>query len=453
MLLKTKSLICIVIIMALLLAGCLKTREIQNNIELDQSKSLCVFYTPDNENLISNFEKMYPEYEIEKVIMAGDIASELSRGRIPDLILAQGSTPLLDWYEDGYIQDFGSRYGEDETIMEDDYFPGALEVGRESNMLLALPLSAQVPYMVIRESVKAETLFGNLSGEYTLDEYLDVFTEEYSKVIEKGTMVVSGVPFFYDFIDLLFATGAITMKDSQVEIDQAIFEKLYGICVENCRNYQEDANVSTLVYHDAAIDPRDGEYKAAYWYRYPPQVGVLYAQSVNRQLLDEEIDVFWWPMNGEGGRYAAEITTLGMIGAESENPQVAYEVLRLMMDMPVKEWVQPQKNEGISINMYMPVHIEKSKELCTYVEKNGLTQYTVKSTGNEYEYVEKQEWDEDLKESVINMLEGIEYVYRMDSSKYADVYVVATYEYIDKLKVNAATACYEDVLKIFQQGD
>ncbi len=448
----SRKMFCIVITLAILLSGCGQRREAKNDLssEQEQTKELCVFYDQDNETLIANFEKFYPEYELDKVFLESDIKDQMSRGKIPDLIIANGGTPLMEWYKQGFIQEMGSYYGEDLEIEDEDYFPGALEAGREEDMLLALPLSAQVQYMTVRQSIMKETAFGNLSGEYTLEEFLDVLLEEYSGVVEKDTMVVSGIPFCYDFLGLLFTTGAITLEEDQVKIDQEIFEKLYRICVENCRNYKEDANVSMLIYRNAAIDPRDGDYKAAYWHGCPPQVGVLYAQSVNQQLLDEDIDVFWWPMNGEAGCYAAEVVTLGMIGAESENPQVAYEVLRLMMDMPVKEWIQPLKIGNTSMNMYMPIHIENAKELCAYVETTGTTEFNVDSTGNESQVVEKQAWDEELKEKVLNMIDGIQYVYRLDDNVYSNARSVITYEYIDALNVNGATACYEDVLKLLE---
>ena len=444
-----KKILCLVIILATVLSGCGHKREVRKDSASKQEKELCVLYTPENEILIKNFETLYPEYKLEKVLLAYDIDYAMANGKTPDIIIAEGSTPLLQWYKSGIIQDLGYYFGEDESIKDEDYFSGALSVGREEGVLLAMPLSSRIPYMTVRKSVEAETAFGNLSGEYTLEEYLNVLEEEYSGRTGKGTMVVSGTPFYGDFVGLLFAVGAVTLEEGKVEIDQEIFEKLYYICIENCRNYQEEAYTSVGTYRDAAIDPRDGDYKAAYWYRFPPQVGVLYAQSVNRQLLDEDIDVFWWPMAGETGRCAAEITALGMVGSESENPQAAYEVLRLMMDMPMKEWVQPQ-NGTMSISMDMPVRVENAKALCTYVETNGITKFSIGSTGNNYEFVEKQIWDGKLKEKVLNMLDGIQYVYRKDSSIYEDLYGIAIGTYIETLSVEGAQDCYEVVLNHLQ---
>lgn len=443
-----KRIFCIVFIIAMLLCGCGQTRNVIDNQKDEQIKELCVLYTQENEILISNFENLYPEYELEKVFLDGNIDAVLDSGITPDIIMAQGSSPLMQWYEKGYIREFGSYLSEDDKIDEEDYFPGALTVGREEDLLLALPLSAQVTYLTVRQSMVEETTFRDLQGEYTLNEYLDVLEEEYSHVIEEGTMVVSGYPFYLDIFGLLFASGAITIDDGETIIDQEVFERLYNICAAFHRNFEEDALVSSFTYRDAAIDPRDGEYVAASWGRTPPQVGVLYAQSVNQELMNEEIDVFWWPTAGETGGHAAKISTLGMIGAESQSPQAAYEVLRLMMDMPQKEWIHPRRNDSMAVNMYMPIHIENAKELCTYVETTGITKFNVSSTGNENVAIQKQVWDEELKESVLNMLEGIEYVYRVDDSIYADAYAVATYEYIYAQKANGATACYEDVLRI-----
>ena len=455
MLQNKKSVLCIMIIIIIIISvliGCVQGRESKKNIVAEQPESLCVFYTPNNAVLISNFEKMYPEYELEKVILSGNIEDELARGRIPDLIIAQGSTPLIEWHEKGYIRDIGSLYGEDERIMSEDYFPGALDVGCNDGMLLAMPLTVQVTYLTVRKSVLEESKFGQLTGEYTLDQFLDVLEEEYSGTIERNTLVVSGIPFYSDFIGLLFATGAITRSADQVTIDQDVFERLYALSIANYKNFNEDAYVSVGVYRNAAIDPRDGNYKASYWYGYPPQVGVLYAQSVNRQLLEEDIDVFWWPMLGETKRYAAEIATLGMIGAESQYPQTAYEVLRLMMDMPMNEWIQPKRIGLISMHMYMPIQIKNAKDLCAYVENSGLTEFCVNSTENEYVFVEKQVWDEFLKEKVIDMIDGVQYVYRLDDYSMRGVRVIAD-EYISSLNVNAADACYEDIIKLLNYED
>ena len=48
------------------------------------------------------------------------------------------------------------------------------------------------------------------------------------------------------------------------------------------------------------------------------------------------------------------------------------------------------------------------------------------------------------------MIDGIQYVYRLDDNVYSNARSVATYEYIDALNVNGATACYEDVLKLLE---
>lgn len=448
-----KQMLCMVIVLATVLCGCGQIKEVRKDSapKQEEIKELCVLYTPENEVLIKNFENLYPEYKLEKRLLAGEITDELNRGRTPDLIIAKGTTPLVQWYESGIIQDLGACFIEDNNIKEEDYFHGALSVGREEGMLLALPISADISYMTVRKSVAAETAFGYLAEEYMLDEYLNVLEEEFSGIKEQDAMVVSGVSFCHSFIELLIASGAITIEEEQVQIDQAIFEKLYYICIEQCREYQEKGIVEGQ-YFDASIDPRDGEHEAVYWINSPPQVGVLYAQNVNRHLLDEDIDVFWWPMAGEAGQYAAEIATMGMIGTECKDPQMAYEVLRLMMDMPMKEWVQPQRNVSIGrLSMYMPVHIENAKELCSYVETTGAAQFSVVSLQKEYEMVEKQIWDEALKEKVLDMLDNIQYVYRMDSSIYGSLYGDVLYRYIDALNIDGATECYEAVVKHLQK--
>ena len=59
-----KKMLCIVITLAILLSGCGQTRETKkdSSSEKEQTKELCVFYDQDNETLINNFEKLYPEY-------------------------------------------------------------------------------------------------------------------------------------------------------------------------------------------------------------------------------------------------------------------------------------------------------------------------------------------------------------------------------------------------------
>ena len=446
-----KQMLCMVVVLATVLCGCGQKKEVRNDSapKQEEIKELCVLYTPENEILIKNFESLYPEYKLEKVLLANDIGSAMESGIIPDLILAEGSTPLMEWYERGIIQTMGPYYDEDGDINEEDYFPGSLTVGREKDLLLALPVSAQIPYMTAQKSVVERTAFGRLDEEYTLEQFMYAMEQEFSE-INAGSMVVSGAPFCYQFIELLIATGILVVEEEHVEMDLELFEQLYDICVKNCKNYEEEAFVSTLGYRDATIDPRDGDHILAYWLKYPLQVGVLYAQSVNRQFVDEDIDVFCWPMTGEEGRYGAKIAMVGMIGAEAKHPEAAYDVLRKMMDMPLNEWMQPQRALGIQSNMYMPVHVENAKNLCNTVESSGLTEFSVASLEKKYEIVEKQKWNGAIKEKVCNILDGIQYVYRVDQSINTDLYTDVVYEYIGKMNENGATACYEEVLKYFQ---
>lgn len=446
-----QKMLCILIVIATVLCGCGQIKEVRKDSapKQEEIKELCVLYTPENEILIKNFESLYPEYKLEKVLLANDIGSAMESGIIPDLILAEGSTPIMEWYERGIIQTIGPYYDEDGDINEEDYFPGSLTVGREKDLLLALPVSAQIPYMTAQKSVVERTAFGRLDEEYTLEQFMYAMEQEFSE-INAGSMVVSGAPFCYQFIELLIATGILVVEEEHVEMDLELFEQLYDICVKNCKNYEEEAIVSTLGYRDATIDPRDGDHILAYWLKYPLQVGVLYAQSVNRQFVDEDIDVFCWPMAGEEGRYGAKIAMVGMIGAEAKHPEAAYDVLRKMMDMPLNEWMQPQRALGIQSNMYMPVHVENAKNLCNTVESSGLTEFSVASLEKKYEIVEKQKWNGAIKEKVCNILDGIQYVYRVDQSINTDLYTDVVYEYIGKMNENGATACYEEVLKYFQ---
>ena len=103
-----KRIFCIVFIIAMLLCGCRQTRNVIDNPKDEQIKELCVLYTQENEILISNFENLYPEYELEKVFLDGNIDAVLDSGITPDIIMAQGSSPLMQWYEKGYIREFGS---------------------------------------------------------------------------------------------------------------------------------------------------------------------------------------------------------------------------------------------------------------------------------------------------------------------------------------------------------
>lgn len=61
-----------------------------------------------------------------------------------------------------------------------------------------------------------------------------------------------------------------------------------------------------------------------------------YMSSASHQLLEQEMTVLPYAL-AEGG-YAACINVMGMVGAESEQQEAAYQVLSTMMDVPKDKW-------------------------------------------------------------------------------------------------------------------
>ena len=89
-----KKMLCLVIILSTVLCGCGQKREVRNDSasKQEETKELCVFYTPENEILIKNFENLYLINKNGNIISLGN---GIINSKIKDIDYLNSLLPLM----------------------------------------------------------------------------------------------------------------------------------------------------------------------------------------------------------------------------------------------------------------------------------------------------------------------------------------------------------------------
>ena len=150
---------------------------------------------------------------------------------------------------------------------------------------------------------------------------------------------------------------------------------------------------------------------------------------------------------GETRYYIADVTSLGMVGAKSDQQQEAYEVLRMMMDMKISEWVVSTGN--FTNNTMCPVHVENAKLFIDAVENSGLDVFLdyEPNTREEMYNVPKQALTEEMKHEIGNVLDHIEV--RVRDEELFSLIQECVKPYFESNSTDYES-CYQDVMMIVE---
>ncbi len=274
----------------------------------------------------------------------------------PDVIILDKYTsgPVVNpfqWAKDGKVAGLSQYLTEDTSYDGESYIAGAMQAGKYGDEQYLIPLSVSAQYfMTDAEEVEVGAL-ESLKDEYTVNMVLETMIAD-MQAHEGDAGYYSQVPYSFSvsstvqwMVECLEQTGALHVdrESKSVMIDQELFE----LTMEYFRETFEivnpflagQVNTATMSYADltgvsTVILGSNNMINTA-----------RYMSSACHQLLDQ--DAVLIPLELAEGGYAFNMNVYGMVGAESEQTQAAYEFLRKLMDFSHDQWEMIAMNNAI----------------------------------------------------------------------------------------------------------
>lgn len=423
-----------------------------------EDKPLIGIYSQVFESWVREFTEQYPEIKIKWYSLSGDIQDEVEKYGTVDLVLCDEwmAENLEEYWKNDGIVDLTELWVEDETISDEKYYSGVWEAGRVDDRLLALPIGIYVPYMTVRESVWNESEFVGLPEAYTAVELLEAMNRELAKGQEEDFEVFPGF-FTWNMTDLLRMMGGIQESEEGIEVDYEIFSLLYSIFCQ-CQQRIEYVSFPGTYPLD-----NEGRFVGVCWsgwlYYLPPQLGVAYANSAIQAEYEEDVEVLYFPIAGKDQNFCAEVNVLGYVHGSSTQPERAYEVLRLMMDMPITSWDGPDTVRMGGNTLHCPVNREVAEGLLDNIDEMATKDdafYSVYNPDQGRKEVAKykmQSLSEAKQENIMSHLNQITQIYRRskidtDAEINSEVWV-----YIRNVGLAGVDDAYDAMVKAYQKDN
>ena len=487
-----KAILITLITLSLLLSGCASDKrenreERRETQKIEQETPLLVFMTSTYcLDIISNFQMEYPDMKLEVVYIDEEAArrveeEELPQGYMytlddameyyiqqhgsPDLIISTtekiSAEKLPAWIESGWVQEMSQYFGDDPTFDTDTYYPGTAEIGRVDGVLYALPLALNTEYWTLRDEVWNDTEFGSLKEGYSAADLLSCVEMELEAEIAAGTdgwtVLDNGCSFMNNTYSWLHKFGAIQITNGEVALDQDLFTQIcrvQSLCMDNVMERE-----SILWVLNTSANPSNAgeQYYVTQWSSNinqieAPQIGLIHAQSLTQGVFQQDSHVLWLPHQTKDGEneYAAEVAYWAMIGSETQRAQEAYDVLRLMMDMPSQYRVTSIGHGSTSgINAYLPINRQNALDMITQMEESTITTFATENNGVNGA-VPEVSMTEELRESMENFLSNITKLYTEDDDMMYEIANVL-YQYKNSGGTDYSE-CYDTVLAILQES-
>ena len=301
--------------------------------------------------------------------------------------------------------------------------------------------------MSIDESKWENSEFASMPENYDALDLIDAMNQELEKAEGRENYLVFGKAYVY-FPEWLYSIGAIVEKDDEYSIDPEVFKALYQMQMNLQRNRTANDSLVERFYLPYSPSVMGDTYLAvAFGQIAPPQTGLILENSIYKGYNGESIKAIWRPAVGETRYYIADVTSLGMVGAKSDQQQEAYEVLRMMMDMKISEWVVSTGN--FTNNTMCPVHVENAKLFIDAVENSGLDVFLdyEPNTREEMYNVPKQALTEEMKHEIGNVLDHIEV--RVRDEELFSLIQECVKPYFESNSTDYES-CYQDVMMIVE---
>ena len=428
------------IVILLCLVGCTSIIEEERDSKYTHEsletmeEPLVVFYEPSAYHLLKSFKESHPDIKIQQEAIKcyednHDLETFIKKKGVPDLILGNSSSAglyLMDWYADGHIANMSDFCSKDESIDTEDYFPETFEVFKEKDSLYALPLGISMDCFITTESKYLNSAFVKLEEGYTGRELLDVLMEEIEKAREEGEIFSEEV---LDPLEAMYWLDGISQISDGIEIDEELFRQCYEfmyLCAkesDEAKDYwfeqgKDYSSVNGYAWPNA-FEPRryEGKFNVSLWnIGDAPAMALSYAETANQHYIEEGIKAFYLPTADDGNKYKARVEVWGAICEESPQKELAYELLRALMDEEINSFgtlcgVSPTGLESVPKNVY-PIKKENALSLLDRFETQ--TQELIFGQSSSQEYItllERKDISDTEKEKHQKMLNGISGLY------------------------------------------
>lgn len=429
-------------------------------MEVDFDEPIRIFYMDRDAGLLTNFAALYPEIELERCPIYPnfegqdlDIAYWAEKWGDPDIVLLSdpGYWDIETEYENGQVEDIREYCAADETLDVSNYVGGTFEVFDNGEAMLGLPLSWFKKCLIVKESQLVGSELEGLPEDYTGRELFEAMLAEIKK--EKYEEK------FCWLDELAFGNNLTEVApkiDGKFEMDEAMFKVLFEFSVLNNRNYlAARAAFGDFGEHrgqtqgEPALDPElcpDGYFGT--FLRGAPQVAAIYAKSV--AVMDQDdVKLFWVPTIDNGEEYLGNVRDYAFIGKNSARKQQAYEVIRMMMDMPVTLMTQPS---GLGSEIYSSVNIEQALASLDYFN-NLEQQLSIRDeTGQIYYQLDQQKLNEEEVEEIHSVITGMVGLYANYSLEKGNEISASYHDYQTLARESGKidhTMCYAEMQKFF----
>lgn len=415
--------------------------------EYDRNEVLVVFYDLNQNRWINDFAYAYPNVKIESYLMdGGGIEQAIERYGYPDIILCNTAASwanLETWREEGLIEDLSNFIWEDSTINMRDYVGGTFEVLQVEDEIIGVPLSWDMRCMVIRNTYWDDFNEMSLMKRYTGERWIKVLNEELERAKENDHSFWTNDGF--ELEGLIYSLDVIKEEKDEIYIDEETFESLYKFSMtrDAIESTVEKSYNDNSFYSEWQAENYSDSMKhmgSTFWGA--PQITAVHAKSVV-ESKGYSAQFYWIPTWESEDEYMGRVQEVALLGGMSSRKQEAYEVIRLMMDMPRN----PENQAGG--NGYSPVNIDCALQMLEDFEKQS-SDILIYRDQNIVGSVERQKLSRDEKEQVQKVILGIKDLYLYDYYLYD---VIGSYsEYysqrqIMEYKEGDYRQCYYEVMK------
>ena len=494
-----------ILVLMAVLSGCGEEKE--EKPEEDMYKTLeevdyefLVFFEPSAQMLLQSFTENHPEIDIvSRRIGSTHFDVDLNSGLDLEVMIKQYGHPDLilagtaerngnfmckgDWergyeiidvydlpgcYEKGHIADLGVYCANDTTLDTNAYFPGTFDVFYDKDLLYALPLSVTMDFMMTTDTKYNESAFSKLQEGYTGKELLEVMQMELEKERDLDEFFC---PERISPIKLLYQLGGVTQTKTGIQVDEEIFKQVYEFTYMNNKQVSEKKdrwNENGRIFTSengfvefTAFEPRayEGKFDVSFWASMDaPAVALTYATTANEYHVEDGTKAIYIPNYDNGSSYTASVGIYGAVGAESGEPELAYKLLRMLMDEEITYFDIPDDKMGNlaltaefrqSFN-YCPVNKEQALNLFENFEnKNALMLYGHLGNGRYFQILDVVKVGEEEKEKHAKMLDGITGMTCLNYDMMEAALAIDEYQYMD---VKDYKGCYEAVVKALNEA-